>query len=104
VSTLLRADVRTIQHVSRKEKIDLKEILDKIVEGRIDANRKYVDEVLEKIQDANHRDYLEKLAIEVTRMELEEKAGNLQRAFQHKVLAENYKGILEKAFGISHTT
>ncbi len=34
-------------------------------------------------------------------MELEEKVGNLQGAFQHKVMADTYKGILEKAFGVT---
>ena len=80
---------------------EIGDILNKIVEGRIDANRRYVDEILEKIQDQNRRYYLDKLVIELQRMELEEKAGNLQGAFQHKVLAETYKGILEKAFGIT---
>jgi hypothetical protein len=41
------------------------------------------------------------MVVELTQMELEEKADNLQGAFQHKVLAETYKGILEKAFGIT---
>lgn len=52
-------------------------MLNKIIEGKIDANRKYIDEVLEKIQDQNHRYYLEKFVIEVQRREIEEKAGNM---------------------------
>ena len=79
----------------------IRDILNTIIEGRIDANRRYVDEILEKIQDQNRRYYLDKLVIELQRMELEEKAGNLQGAFQHKVMADTYKGILEKAFGIT---
>jgi hypothetical protein len=86
---------------SKESKPDIRDLLNRLVEGRVDANRRYVDEVLEKIQDANHRYYLEKLAIEVSRMEIEEKAGNLSAAFRHKVMAETYKGILEKAFGIA---
>jgi hypothetical protein len=57
--------------------------------------------VLAKIQDQNHRYYLEKFVIEVQRMEIEEKAGNMQGAFRHKVMAETYKSILEKTFGIT---
>jgi hypothetical protein len=53
------------------------------------------------IQNANHRYYLEKLVVELTQMELDENAGNLQGAFRHKVMAETYKGIIEKAFGIT---
>lgn len=82
-----------------KEKIELRDVLNKIVEGKISANRRYVDQVLEMIQDRNHKFYLDKLVIELQRMELEEKAGNKRGAFQHKVLAETYKDILEKAFG-----
>ena len=33
-------------------------------------------------------------------MEAEDRAGNLQAVFHHKVLVDTYKGILEKAFGI----
>ena len=39
--------------------------------------------------------------VELQRMELGEKAGYLQGALHHKVMAETYKGILEKAFGIT---
>jgi hypothetical protein len=80
---------------------DIRQLLNKIIEGKVTANRRYVDEVLEKIQDANHKFYLEKMVIELQRMELEEKAGNKRGAFQHKVLAETYKDILEKAFGVT---
>ena len=86
---------------SDKPNSSLRDMLNRIVEGKVDANRRYIDEVLEKIQDVNHRYYLEKLVIELTQMELEEKAGNLQGAYRHKVLAETYKGILEKTFRIS---
>ena len=81
--------------------LEIREILNRIIEGKIDSNRRYVDKVLEKIQDANHKYYLEKLVVELTKMEAEEKAGNPQAVFQHKVMAETYKGILEKTFGIT---
>jgi hypothetical protein len=80
---------------------EIRNILNKIIEGKIDANRRYIDQILEKIQDQNRRYYLEKIIIEVTQMEGEEKAGNLQEAFRHKVMIDTYKGILEKAFGIT---
>jgi hypothetical protein len=47
----------------------IRDLLNKIIEGKVDANRRYIDEVLEKIQDQNHRYYLEKFVIEVQRME-----------------------------------
>jgi hypothetical protein len=86
---------------SDKEKSNIREVLNKIIEGKVDANRRYIDEVLEKIQDANHRYYLEKLVIELAMMESEEKAGNKKEAFRHKVMVETYRGILEKSFGVT---
>lgn len=79
----------------------LREVINQIIEGRIDANRKYIDQVLEGIMDYHHRYYLEKLAIEVMRAEAEEKAGNVQGAFRHRVMIDTYKGLLEKAFSQS---
>lgn len=79
----------------------MRDVLDQIIEGRVDANRKYIDEVLEKILDQNHRYYLEKLVVELSMMESEEKAGNEEAAFRHKVMVDAYRGILEKSFGIS---
>ena len=55
---------------------DIREILDELIQGKIETNRRYVDKILEKIQDQRRRYYLEKMVIEVQRMELEEKAGN----------------------------
>ena len=80
---------------------DIQDLLNNIVKRKIDANRRYIDEVLEKILDRHKRYYFEMFLNEVQRMELEEKAGNLQGAFQHKVMADTYKGILEKAFGVT---
>jgi len=80
---------------------DIHDLLNNIVKRKIDANRRYIDEVLEKILDRHKRYYFEMFLNEVQRMELEEKAGNLQGAFQHKVMADTYKGILEKAFGVT---
>lgn len=88
---------------SEKENPTMQDILNQIIQGKIDVNRRYVDEILEKIQEQNHRYYLEKFVLEVQRMEIEEKAGNLRKAFHHKVMADTYKGILQKAFGITDT-
>lgn len=79
----------------------LRDMLNQIIEGKVDANRRYIDHVLEKLQDQNHRYYLEKLVVELAMKEAEEKAGNEQEAFRHSVMVDTYKGILEKAFGIS---
>jgi len=80
---------------------DINDLLNNIVKRKIDANRRYIDEVLEKILERHKRYYFEMFLNEVQRMELEEKAGNLQGAFQHKVMADTYKGILEKAFRVT---
>ncbi len=80
---------------------DIHDLLNNIVKRKIDANRRYIDEVLETILERHKRYYFEMFLNEVQRMELEEKAGNLQGAFQHKVMADTYKGILEKAFGVT---
>jgi hypothetical protein len=95
--------LNTITNISNSDEQNpsVRDMLNKIIKGKIDANRRYIDEVLEKIQDANHRYYLEKLVIELAMMESEEKAGNGQAAFRHKVMVDTYKGILEKAFGVS---
>lgn len=84
-----------------KEKIGLKEMLDQIIEGKVSANRRYVDQVLELIQDRNHKYYLERMIVEAQRAQIEAEAGNMQRAYHHKILAQTYKDILEKAFGVS---
>ncbi len=80
---------------------DIHDLLNNIVKRKIDANRRYIDEVLETILERHKRYYFEMFLNEVQRMELEEKAGNLQGAFQHKVMADTYKGILEKAFRVT---
>jgi hypothetical protein len=36
-----------------KSKLTLRDHLDKVIQGRVDANRRFVDEVLEEIQDQN---------------------------------------------------
>ena len=80
---------------------DMRDTLNDIVNRKIDTNRRYIDEVLQKVLEHHKRYYFEKFLDEVHRMELEEKVGNLQGAFQHKVMADTYKGILEKAFGVT---
>ena len=36
-----------------KSKRTLRDLLDKVIQGRVDANRRSVDKVLEEIQDQN---------------------------------------------------
>ena len=45
-----------------------------------------------------YRYYLERLAIEAMRLELEEKAGNLKAVLHHKVMIDTYEALLEKTF------
>ena len=80
------------------KKRELRDLVDEAVKGRIDANRRFVDDVLEKIQDRNHEYFLEKLGNELRQMELEQKAGNLRGAMHHRVMADVYKSIIERCF------
>jgi hypothetical protein len=80
------------------KKRELRDMIDETVNGRIDANRRLVDEVLEKIQDQNRQYFLGRLGNEVRDMELAQKAGNLQGAMHHRVMVDVYKSILEKCF------
>ena len=80
---------------------NMRDTLNEIINRKIDTNRRYIDEVLQKVLEHHKRYYFGKFLDEVHRMELEEKVGNLQGAFQHKVMADTYKGILEKAFGVT---
>lgn len=54
--------------------------------------------VLEKIQDQNHPYFLARLGEELRHAELQQRAGNLQGAILHRVMADVYKSILEKCF------
>ena len=36
-----------------KSKRTLRDLLDKVIQGRVDANRRFVDEVVDEIQDQN---------------------------------------------------
>ena len=81
-----------------EKKRELRDMIDEAVRVKIDANRRFVDEVLEKIQDRNRQYFLERLGSELRQMELEQKAGNLNGAMHHRVMADTYKSILEKCF------
>ena len=80
------------------KKRELRDLVDDAVKGRIDANRRFVDAVLEKIQDQNHQYFLEKLGNELRQMEIDQKTGYLQGAMHHRVMADVYKSILERCF------
>jgi polyhydroxyalkanoate synthesis regulator phasin len=81
-----------------EKKRELRGMIDEAVKGKIDASRRFVDEVLEKIQDRNRQYFLERLGSELRQMELEQKAGNMHGAMHHRVMADTYKSILEKCF------
>ena len=73
-------------------------MIDRIVQSKIDANRRYIDEVLEKMQDQNRNYFLAKFAEEMKAKELAEKAGNMHKVRQHEVMAETYKSIVLRCF------
>jgi len=79
----------------------LPNLLNKIVQGKINGNRRYVDEILEKIQDKNMEYFLAKFAEEMRAKEEAAKVGNIQRARHHEVMAETYKSIAERCFAES---
>ena len=81
-----------------ENKADFKELLNKIVQAKADTNRRYIDEILERIQDQSHQFYLQRLGYELREMELAEKAGNLQLVMHHKVMADTFKTILANCF------
>lgn len=68
------------------------------MKGRIDANRRFADKVLKKIQERNHEYFLERLGNKLRQMDLEQKAGNVQGAMHYRVMADAYKSILERCF------
>src|SRR5687768_331818 len=80
------------------KKRELRDMIDEAVRGRINANRRFVDDMLEKIQVQNRQYFLERLGNEVRQMELDKKAGNLHGARHHQVMVDVYKSILEKCF------
>jgi hypothetical protein len=77
---------------------ELRDLLGKIMQTKINANRRYIDEILVKIQDQNHQYYLERLGYELREMELAQQKGNLRLVMHHRVLADTYKSILENCF------
>ena len=73
-------------------------MVNKIVQSKIDANRRYIDEVLEKLQDRNRNYFLAKIAEEMKAKQEAEKAGNMQKIRHHEVMAETYKSIVVRCF------
>jgi hypothetical protein len=84
--------------MSPDKKHELSDLIDKTIENKINANRRFVDEILEKIQDQNREYFLEKLGTELRQAELDQKAGNIQGVIHHRVMADVYKSIIEKCF------
>jgi len=84
--------------MAAEKKRELRDLIEEAVKSKIDANRRFVDEMLEKIQDRNREYFLERLGNELRQMELEQKAGNLQGAMHHRVMFDVYKSIIERCF------
>lgn len=77
---------------------ELRNLLDELVKQKVDANRRFIDEVLEKVQNRNHQYFLEKLGNELQQIELGKKTGNATAVTHHQVMADVYKAILDKCF------
>ncbi len=80
------------------ESDELRNLLDELVKQKVDANRRFIDEVLEKVQNRNHQYFLEKLGNELQQIELGKKTGNAVAVTHHQVMADVYKSILDKCF------
>jgi predicted nucleotidyltransferase component of viral defense system len=77
---------------------DLRDLVEKLVSDKVNANRRFVDEVLEKIQDRNHQYFLERFGDALKQAETAERAGDASAALRYKVLADTYKSIIERCF------
>ena len=75
---------------------DLRDIVNKIIETKIDANRRYIDKVLEQIQDKTRQYYLERLGYHIREMELAQAQRNTQNVAHHKVMADTFASILQR--------
>ena len=80
------------------KKRELRDLIDEVLKGRIDASRRLADEVLEKVQDRNRQYFLERLGYELRQLQLEEQSGDARKAMHHRVMADAYKSILERCF------
>jgi hypothetical protein len=79
---------------------DLRDMINKIVESRVDASRRYIDEVLDKVEDRNRQYFLERLGYELRELELAEQNRNLHLVLHHRVMADTYRSILENCFPV----
>jgi len=77
---------------------ELRRLIDKIVQTRADSNRRYIDQVLEKVFDQHRQFYLERLGYELRELELAQQNRNYQMVLRHRVMADIYKSIVEKCF------
>jgi hypothetical protein len=76
----------------------LRNTINKIIETRVDANRRYIDEVLEKIQDDTHNYYLERLGYHMREMELAQEQRDLKSVAHHRVMSDTFASILQRCF------
>jgi hypothetical protein len=77
---------------------NLRDLVEKLVTDRVNANRRFVDEILEKIQDQSHQYYLARFGEALEQAEIAEKTGNAPGALRYRVLADTYKSIIERCF------
>lgn len=77
---------------------DLEDVLNNIVRAKTNVSRRYIDDILEKIQDRNRAYFLIKSAAEMKSKQLAEAAGDLFKARHHEVMAETYRSIAERSF------
>jgi hypothetical protein len=79
------------------KKHELRDLIDDAVKDRIDANRRFVNDLLEKIQDGTTNSSLKSSGTSCGRWR-PTKAGDLRGATHHRVMADVYKSILERCF------
>ena len=77
---------------------DLRDLVEKLVSDKVNTNRRFVDEVLEKIQDQNHQYFLARFGDALKQAETAERVGDASAALRYKVLADTYKSIIERCF------
>jgi len=77
---------------------DLLKLINQAIEEKAKVNRRYIDEILEQIEDRNHDYFASKFIAELEAAVEEEKKGNLRKAVHHKTMANVYKSIIDRCF------
>jgi hypothetical protein len=77
---------------------DLLKLINQAIEDKARVNRRYIDEILEQIQDRNHEYFASKFIAELEAAVEEEKKGNVRQAVHHRTMANVYKSIIDQCF------